>query len=57
MLDSLFSADVIGEGTNNVVWPFQATQSQLYRGQVIPIYTGWLGEIGEDFEEVIKILA
>ena len=37
-----------------MVGPFEAAQSCFYRQQVIPICSpGWVGEIGEDFNEVI----
>jgi hypothetical protein len=56
-LDTLFAADVVGDGSGPAVGPFEAAQSRFYRGQVIPICAGWFGEIGEDFEKVIRILA
>ena len=56
-LDSLFAADIVGNGENNFVGPFQAAQSRFYRGQIIPLCAGWFGELGEDFEKVIKMLA
>ena len=56
-LDRLFASDVVGDGDNDVVGPFEAAQSRFYRGQVIPICAGWFREIGEDFEKIIKVLA
>ncbi len=49
--------EVVGDGTGNVVGPFQTAQGRFFRGQIIPIVAGWFGEIGEDFEKVIKVLA
>lgn len=43
--------------SGNVVGPFQAAQGRFYRGQIIPMVAGWVGEIEEDFEKVIKVLA
>ena len=37
--------------------PFTTAQSRFYRGQVIPLVSGWFGEIGTDFEKVLAILA
>ena len=56
-MDSKFAHEVVGDGTGNVVGPFQAEQGIFYRGQIIPMVAGWFGEIGEDFEKVIKVVA
>jgi len=48
---------LVGEGTCDIVDSFKAAQAHFYRGQVIPLCTGWFGEINEDFEKIIKILA
>ena len=52
-----FASDVVEDGNNDVVGPFQAAQTQFYRGQVIPICAGWVGETGEDPKKIIKLLA
>ena len=36
-LDKKFAADVVGDGNNNIVGPFEAAQGRFYRGQVIPL--------------------
>ena len=56
-LDSKFAHEVVGDGTGNVLRPFQAAQGRFYRDKIIPMVAGWFGEIGEDFEKVIKVLA
>ena len=56
-LDKKFAADIVGDGTGDIVGPFEAAQAWFYRGQVIPLCAGWFGEINEDFEKVIKLLA
>ena len=35
----------------------ETAQQQFHRGQVMPICAGWFGEINEDFDKRIKILA
>ena len=55
-LDVEFAADVLEYGTNGITGPFEAAQGRFYRGQVILICAGWLGEINEDFEKTIKVL-
>ena len=37
--------------------PFETVQLQFHCRQVIPMCAGWLGEINEDFDKTIKILA
>lgn len=39
-LDSLFNADVVGDGTSNVVEPFGAEKVRFFSGQVS---IGWFG--------------
>ena len=39
----------------DAVWPFEAAQNQFHRGQVIPLYVGWFGEIGRDFDQVVEL--
>ena len=56
-LDKQFAADVVGDGDNDIVGPFQAAQSRFHKGGVIPLCAGWFGEIGGDFEKVIRLLA
>ena len=57
MLDKQFASEVVGDGNNNITGPFEASQNSFYRGQVIPICAGWFGEINEDFNKTIKVLA
>ena len=40
----------------NIPVPFQAAQQRFVGGQVISLVSGWFGELGEDFEKVIKRL-
>ena len=36
--------------------PFEASQQQFLKGQVIPLCAGWFGEVGRDFDKVVGIL-
>ncbi len=56
-LDRLFASDIVGDGTSDTVGPFEAAQQRFYCKQVIPICAGWYGEINEDFEKIIRLLA
>ena len=56
-LDEKFASNVVGDGNNDIVGPFEASQSRFYRGQVIPLCAGWFGEINEDFDKIIYTLA
>jgi hypothetical protein len=40
-LDCLFAADVVDDGTSEVVGPFEAAKKRFIRGAVIPICAGW----------------
>ena len=51
------TADVVGDGKGDTKGPFETVQQQFHRGQVIPMCAGWFGEIKEDFDKTIKILA
>ena len=44
----VFAEEVVGNGETGVTGPFQLAQGHFYRGQVIPLCTGWFAEIGKD---------
>jgi hypothetical protein len=52
-LDSLFAADVVGDGTSEVVGPFEAAKKRFFKGTVIPICAGWFGEVKKDYKTLI----
>jgi len=56
-IDKQFAADIVGNSDNDIVGPFEAVQSPFYRGQVIPMCAGWIREVNEDFDKIIKVLA
>jgi hypothetical protein len=56
-LDSLFAADVVGDGTSEVVGPFEAAKKRFFKGTVIPICTGWFREVNKNYETLISTLA
>ena len=56
-LDKKFAADVVGDGNNDIVGPFEAAQGRFYRGQVIPLCFGAFGETNEDLDKIIRRLA
>ena len=47
-LDTLFASDIVGDGTNGIVGPFQTAQSRFYRKGIIPLCVGGFGEINEE---------
>jgi hypothetical protein len=47
-LDSLFAANVVGDGTSEVVGPFEAAKKRFFNGAVIPICAGWFGKVNKD---------
>ena len=56
-LDRTCASDIVGDGTNNVVGPFEVAQRRFYRGQVIPLCAGGFWGINKDFEKALKVLA
>ena len=53
-MDKHFAADIVGDGSDLIVGPFEAAMKRFYRGQVIPLVAGWFGEVNEDFDKLIK---
>ena len=39
-LDCRFAADVVGDGSNDIMGPFEADKKRFFRGQVIPVCAG-----------------
>ena len=56
-LDCIFAADVVGDGTGNVVGPFEMAQKGFHRRKIIPLCAGGFYEVNVEFVEVIKSLA
>ncbi|EJK46647.1 hypothetical protein THAOC_34675 [Thalassiosira oceanica] len=56
-LDDKFAPEIVGDGTGNVVGPFQTMLGRFYRGQVLPVCAGWFGDINIDFDKIIRQLA
>ena len=52
-----FAADVVEDGKVGIKGQLETAQQQFHRGQVIPMCAGWFGEINEDFDKTINILA
>jgi len=49
--------DVVGDGSSNIVGPFEAAQSQFIGGQVVPLVVGAFGDVNTDFENMLRTLA
>lgn len=48
-LDCIFATDVVGNGDDDVMGPFEVDKHQFYKSQVIPLFDGWIGEIMRNF--------
>jgi hypothetical protein len=48
---------VVGDGTSEVVGPFEAAKKRFLRGTVIPICAGWFGEVNKDYKILISTFA
>ncbi len=57
MLDILFASDIFGDGSDNIIGPFQTAQTQFYRKGIIPLCIGGYGEINKDFNKVLQQIA
>jgi hypothetical protein len=56
-LDKLFASDIVEDGSNNIIGPFQTVQTQFYRKGIIPLCIGGYRETNKDFNEVLQQLA
>ena len=56
-LDQNYAEEVVGDGRNGTVGPFEAAQSQFIGEQVIPVVVGAFGEVNKDFEKLLRTMA
>ena len=56
-LDKEYAPDVVGDGSSNIVGPFEAAQSQFIGGQVVSLIVGAFGDVNTDFENMLRTLA
>ena len=56
-LDLTHAPEVVGDGTNGQVGPFEAALGTFYTGNVLPIVVGAFGEVNEDASKLITQLA
>ena len=45
-IDIMFAPEVVGDGTENVVGPFETVFGEFHRGWIISLVAGWFGEMG-----------
>ena len=56
-LDRVYAPDVVGDGNNGVVGPFEAAQQLFIGGQVVPLVVGAFGDVNKDLEKMLRTLA
>ena len=56
-LDRVYAPDVVGDGSNGVVGPFEAAQQLFIGGQVVPLVVGAFGDVNKDLEKMLRTLA
>jgi hypothetical protein len=56
-LDVLIASDIVGDGSNDIMGPFQTAQTQFYCKRSIPLCTGRYREVNKDFNKVLQQLA
>ena len=53
----MYASDVVGDGSNGVVGPFEAAQQLFIGGQVVPLVVGAFGDVNKDLEKMLRTLA
>ncbi|EJK71557.1 hypothetical protein THAOC_06984 [Thalassiosira oceanica] len=56
-LDRAHAPEVVGDGTNGQVGPFEEALGQFHTGNVFPIVAGAFGEVNEDASKLVTNLA
>ena len=56
-LDRAHASEVVGDGTNGQVGPFEEALGQFHTGNVFPIVAGAFGEVNEDASKLVTNLA
>ena len=56
-LDRKYAPEVVGDGDNGQVGPFQTALGGFHTGNVYPVVVGAFGEANEDFRKLITELA
>ncbi|EJK58118.1 hypothetical protein THAOC_21781, partial [Thalassiosira oceanica] len=56
-LDRAHAPEVVGDGTNGQVGPFEEALGQFHTGNVFPIVAGAFSEVNEDASKLITNLA
>jgi len=55
-LDRTHAQEVVGDGTNGQMGPFEAAIGAFYTGNVFPIAVGAFGEVNEDASKLVTNL-
>ena len=56
-LDQKYAQEVVGDGTNGQVGPFETALGEFYTGNVLPVAVGAFSEVNEDASKLITKLA
>ena len=56
-LDRAHASEVVGDGTNGRVGPFEEALGQFHTGNAFPIVAGAFGEVNEDASKLVTNLA
>ncbi|EJK75180.1 hypothetical protein THAOC_03111 [Thalassiosira oceanica] len=56
-LDQKYAQEVVGDGTNGQVGPFETALGEFYTGNVLPVAVGAFSEVNEDASKLITRLA
>ena len=53
-LDRVYASDIVGDGSNGVVGPFEAALQLFVGGQVVPLVVGAFGDVNKDLETMLR---
>ncbi len=56
-MDCIFAADAVGDGTSDIVGPFEAAKKRFFIGQVIPVCAGLFREVNKVYKTLITKFA
>ncbi|EJK51514.1 hypothetical protein THAOC_29308 [Thalassiosira oceanica] len=56
-LDQKYAQEVVGDGTNGQVGPFETALGEFYTGNALPVAVGAFSEVNEDASKLITRLA
>lgn len=54
--DWIYAADIVDYGTGDTMGLFAIAKLKFYKGNFIPLFDGWFGEVNYDFWKLLRVL-